>query len=577
MKKLPLLLTGMLAISAASVRAQLVELNVSQGKPAFGDTAFGALPSRGNDGIDGTTDATNWTHADYPTSAVPYPGEVDVAPNPYWQVDLQGVFDLTRIEIVDRVGCCDPNRLEGSTITMFDSGGVAIGAPTVVTGTIPNSPAVDATLAFDNGGAGWTGVAAVRIDGLDTNQYFQFSEFRAFSMQPEPPGNAALGRPVTSSAPTWGGQPPANITDGDLFTQSHPLAEFDTLGFTYTVDLGMSFNLEAIVLRNRIQGNCCPERLSNYQVSVHEDNGAGAPGPAVWTAVVRGDGTNSGVGGADVLEAALDAAGTFAGQYIMVENLSNDPYNPQIAELEALTFDEIPEPPEPPKNYALNGVAGYFNMEGVAVAAWNGAPAGNAVDGLPNTFTHPLDMVSANYYLEIDMGEDVQVGTVAVTGRAGCCPERLEGARLDLLDAAFNVVSSTTMDGQIIARTEFDYSALPPTARYVRIHNIGGANYGPQLAEVEVFASEVAGPPLQITSFSVDPATGMTTLVWNSVPGATYGTFASSSLSEGEWEELNDNVESQGAETSTTFTDAFGAGMETRLYRVMRNPPAPPN
>ena len=45
-------------------------IDVADGKPTFGDVAFGAPTSRGNDGIaaDG-----NWTHADFPTSATPYP------------------------------------------------------------------------------------------------------------------------------------------------------------------------------------------------------------------------------------------------------------------------------------------------------------------------------------------------------------------------------------------------------------------------------------------------------------------------------------------------------------------------
>ena len=177
--------------------------------------------------------------------------------------------------------------------------------------------------------------------------------------------NIALGALVTSSAATYGGQVATNITDGNLTNQSHPLAEFGTLGFTYTIDLGDSYNLVEIVLWNRV--GCCPERLSNYRVSVHPDDGAGMPGEPVWTTDIRTDGTNSGDGGSDNLSADLDPDGNFAGRFITVENLSDQPYNPQIAELQAFTNDDVPEPPV---NLALNAPAEFFTAEDVPVGAW---------------------------------------------------------------------------------------------------------------------------------------------------------------------------------------------------------------
>ncbi len=554
---------------AASATAQLVEVNIALNKPTSGDVAFGAPTSRGNDGIDGTTAPGNWTHADYPTSAVPYPGEIDLAPNPYWQVDFGEAFDLVRIELVDRVGCCDPNRLEGSTITLFDSLGAAVGDPIEIIGYGPDSTPLNATMSFDNDGAGWTGVAAARIDGLDTNQYFQFSEFRAISMQtPPPPGptNVALGAPVAASGPTWGGQGPANVTDGNLGSQSHPLGEFGTLGFTYTVDLQGSFNLEEIVLWNRT--GCCPDRLSNYRVSVHPDDGSGAPGAAVWSADIRTDGSNSGDGGSDSLTPELDPTGNFAGRFIVVENLSDAAYNPQIAELQAFTFDEVPEPPT---NYALGGAVGFFAMDGTPVAAWGSLPEGNATDGLIGTVTHPLDQVSGGYYFEIDLGAEVPVGTVEVAGRTdGCCPERLEDATLELLDAALSVLSSQVMGGQVTAAQTFEFPGAP-AVRYLRIHNTNGADYGPQIGEVMVFGPTAPPAPFAITAVSAAPSTGSVSITFNSIPGASYAVFGATSPEEALWEEIDDAVPSQGTETTYEFTDFNGAGEPLRLYRVMRN------
>ncbi len=144
--------------------------------------------------------------------------------------------------------------------------------------------------------------------------------------------NIALGRPVSASAATYGGQVPENITDGNTGNQSHPLTPSGTLGFYYEIDLGATRNLGSVELVNR--SGCCPERLSNYRVELRADAG-GSAGAVDWSAEIRTDGSNSGDGGRDVLTPALDPGSPMSGRYIRVINLSDEPYNPQIAELEA--------------------------------------------------------------------------------------------------------------------------------------------------------------------------------------------------------------------------------------------------
>src|SRR5574341_2489661 len=80
--------------------------------------------------------------------------------------------------------------------------------------------------------------------------------------------NIALGSPVAASGPTWSGQVPEHLTDGDYNNQTHPLASSGTLGFYYEVDLEQEYALSRIVLFNRT--GCCPERLSNYEVSIQD-------------------------------------------------------------------------------------------------------------------------------------------------------------------------------------------------------------------------------------------------------------------------------------------------------------------
>src|SRR5690606_8903114 len=81
------------------------------------------------------------------------------------------------------------------------------------------------------------------------------------------------------------------------------------------------------------QDPCCPERLSNYRVSVHEDSD-GEPGRVSWSAERFTDGGNPGSGprSVDVLTADLDPDGEFRGQWTRIEPLE-DPVPPHALQL----------------------------------------------------------------------------------------------------------------------------------------------------------------------------------------------------------------------------------------------------
>jgi hypothetical protein len=536
--------------AAVSSHAQLVETNIALGKPTAGDVTFGFPTSNGND-----DNVATFNHAD----------NLNPPPlNPYWTVDFQGTFDLTRVEIVDRLGCCDPNRLNGSEIRILDINGAQIGAPLLVDGLPPSSPdLVTATRTFDNDGAGWTGAASVRIDGY--TQYFQFSEFRAISLQPPPPPmpvNVAPAGLASASGPTWPGLPVHNIIDGNPGSLSHPQGiAGETLGFTYTVNLFRSVAFERLELVNRT--GCCPERLTNYRVSLHEDDGSGAPGPAVWSADIRTDGSHSGDGGVDTLTADLDAGGTFAGQFIVVENLSNESYNPQIAELRAFSFNA------PPPNLASGKPVTCYDAIGNPTGTWGGFPASNLVDGAPGTFSHPLDQFSANYYYEIDLGADTAIGEVKMNGRLdGCCPERLNNSRLEILNSIADTVFEQEIAGQVVLPVRIPTGNV--TGRYLRIINADGADYGPQVGEVIVLAPATAADLFQITAISLNSAAGTGTVTFTSTAGAAYALFGTSNLAA--WTQIETNVASDGLSTSEDFNDPDLIGAARRYYRVDKLP-----
>ena len=144
--------------------------------------------------------------------------------------------------------------------------------------------------------------------------------------------NVALGRPVVASGATHPGHPSANLTDGNPATMSHPQAKTGTAGFYYEIDLGKDYTLHELVVYNR--SNCCPERLTRYRVSVFASNDARRATPN-WSAILRSDGTNSGMGGANRADSTLDSHGNLFGRFIRVINTGGGKYNPQVAELEA--------------------------------------------------------------------------------------------------------------------------------------------------------------------------------------------------------------------------------------------------
>lgn len=231
-----------------------------------------------------------------------------------------------------------------------------------------------------------------------------------------------------------------------------------------------------------------------------------------------------------------------------------------------------PNDPNSGGNLAIGKLGGYFNSTGDPVGTWGGLPATNVNDGLVNTISHPLDMASADYYYELDLGEDFSISGLLVTGRgfhSDCCHDRLENTTLVVLNSSGTEVFSQELTGQIIMSREVDLSAAPPFGRFVRIVNSSGVNYGPQLGELAVYGSSTAPAPLTITDITADPATGEVTLSWNSQPGATYSILGSEDLKL--TAELNDSVSSQGTTTTVTFTNPEIVGKSRYFFDVSKN------
>jgi hypothetical protein len=166
--------------------------------------------------------------------------------------------------------------------------------------------------------------------------------------------NYARGSTAFTSQPLWvpGNWDISMLVDGNKNGVFHGHTMI-TPGFAYTVNLGDPVTLEKINLYPR-QDTCCSERLTNFRVSVHNDDN-GRIGEAVWTADLFTDGSNPDSGEGSVLEilADLHPEGLFKGQWIKIESLE-DPvqdYALQMTELEA--FGRI----QPALRITLTGTA----------------------------------------------------------------------------------------------------------------------------------------------------------------------------------------------------------------------------
>ena len=191
--------------------------------------------------------------------------------------------------------------------------------------------------------------------------------------------NVAQGKPATASGTLIAGYPITNVNDGSVSTFTHPLEGTATTGFYYQIDLGQEYALHHLAVVNRSDG-CCPERLTNYQLTLYADGGA-VPGAVLWQATIRGDGSNSGVGGTDVVyaSASTNPAHQFRGRFVRLTNLSGADANPQAAEIQAWTISAN-------TNIALG------RPVFASGALWPGLPASNLTDGNhtgTNTIAHP--------------------------------------------------------------------------------------------------------------------------------------------------------------------------------------------
>src|SRR3954462_3083269 len=127
-------------------------------------------------------------------------------------------------------------------------------------------------------------------------------------------GIAAANQTVyAGQSPTWlvdGTKAPGNVVHGQASL---------TPGFAFTIDLQKDYSVSDIKVYPR-QDVCCPDRLSNFRVSLHADDGSGGMGAEVWGIDQFTDGLNPGTGPGKVVDIPLPEAKV--GRWIEIRSLA---------------------------------------------------------------------------------------------------------------------------------------------------------------------------------------------------------------------------------------------------------------
>ncbi len=329
-----------------------------------------------------------------------------------YAVDLRKSHLITHLRIFPRQDACCPDRFSNVRVSIHaDAGGSPgpelWGQTLFGDGSNPGSGpgvVVEVTLPAPQQGQ-WVKLEA--LDNPPKDYALQLTELEVYADVPASEVNRAVGKIATANQPLFGALNAQALIDGSRATPVHGV-QSPQPGFAYTINLGSLVNLNRIVLWPR-QDACCPDRLSNFRVSVLSDNN-GEPGAVVWKTDQFTDGSYPPTepGTHVILTPDLDPSGTFRGQWIRIELLEGAgffEYPLQLSEVEAFGESEggvnllISQPPQP----ASTGVGRTVSF-GVTATAVNGDNAqlgyqwlknGEIIDGATEaTYTTPPILVA---------------------------------------------------------------------------------------------------------------------------------------------------------------------------------------
>ncbi|MFO1500146.1 MAG: discoidin domain-containing protein [Verrucomicrobiota bacterium] len=266
-------------------------------------------------------------------------GDATLDPGFAYSVDLGKDYEITELRLYPRQDGCCPERLSNIHVSIHKAdnngnlGTEIWGTDRFTDGTNAGSTAGSVVTVAPPAPQTGRWIRIVVLSDPVPSYSLQMTELEVLATVPANQVNRALAGKATANGPLFGNGNPASLVDGNRGSLVHG-TETVAAGFAYEINLGTTVTLDRIVLVPRIDP-CCPERLTNFRVSVHKANGDQI-GDAVWSADLHTDGSNPGTE-PETLTAALNPGGQFKGQWIRIATLENpvSSYALQLAEVEA--------------------------------------------------------------------------------------------------------------------------------------------------------------------------------------------------------------------------------------------------
>ncbi|HEY6228524.1 MAG TPA: discoidin domain-containing protein, partial [Verrucomicrobiae bacterium] len=368
--------------------------------------------------------------------------------------------------------------------------------------------------------------------------------------------NVAMDGIAAANQPVYTGQSPNWLIDGskDAGNVVHGQAALDP-GFAFTIDLQKDYSVSDIKVYPR-QNACCPDRLSNFRVSLHADDGAGGMGAEIWGTDLFTDGSNPGSGAGKVVDVVLPE--TKVGRWIEIRSLANPvpQYALQMSEVEVFATVDASQ-----VNRAINAiVTANQPLYGTFTPSM-------LVDGNRESVIHGQAGLSPGFAYTVDLGLEVTMDHINVIPRQdGCCPSRLTNYRLSVFkdnngapgDQVYSIDLHTdqsdpgsTFGSRDVINATVDPAFAGVKGQWVKIESLDDpiADYALQIAELEVYGTLPAIVKLQILSQPQDVSTGIGSTATFSVNANALG--GDNSLITYQWLVNGNNLQ---GETNATLT-----------------------
>jgi hypothetical protein len=305
--------------------------------------------------------------------------------------------------------------------------------------------------------------------------------------------NNALTGTATQSTTAFGA-PAERAIDGNVDGNfgSGSTTHTDDLGVpnNWQVDLGVNRTIDQVILFNR--DACCPERLSNYRVSILDAANVEVAGQDVLTAPA---------GGAQPLNFAGITGRTVRVQQLGANNGGNFVLSlAEVTVLDYVNFSNIAAgKPSTQSSTAFGGAAGRAN-DGDTSGAFGS-----------ESISH-TDAIAGPTWWEVDLQGEYAINEISIHARTECCGGRQGNYRLSILDNGIEIWGMDVAPGAAGSDINFgplfdvweDAGGFLGTGDKVRIALIDDRNNSSELdpnaarflmlADVQVFGTAIPEP-----------------------------------------------------------------------------------